>query len=140
MILSTNSDVSDVVFSPLRKRLIIVMAEYFDALGYTEVRARVGGYTAPKVLDGSQEYHRPDITAAWRKKRGMICDVVTGEEMQNWNDKRYGLLASACQLYGYELHYACPNTIELTTGESMAERLARRLQRFGVTPNKIWSL
>lgn len=140
MILATNQDISDIVFSPQRKRLITTMAEYFDALGYIGIRARIGGFSPPEILSGQVEDHRPDITGRWRRRRGMICDIVTAEEMKNWNPNRYSLFASAAELHGYELHYACPSTIEQATGESMVERLTRRLLRHGVRPNKIWSL
>jgi hypothetical protein len=42
-----------------RRRVLWLMAEYFQTLGYSDVKARLPGHTAPTVLSGTLEDHRP---------------------------------------------------------------------------------
>jgi hypothetical protein len=123
-----------------RRLLLRTMAELFKASGYTDIQARVKPFRAPRVFQGSQEDHRPDLTCRQNDKRrtALILDVVTTDVFAHAQafELRIGLFVSVARALKCELHIACPN---VKAGEEYLETLIRkRLASAGVTPNKIW--
>src|SRR5678815_1939115 len=61
-----------------RQRVLWLMAEFFQTLGYSDVKARLPGHTAPTLLNGTLEDHRPDLTCRQRDsgRTPVLLEVV----------------------------------------------------------------
>jgi len=123
-----------------RRRFLWLMVEYFRTLGYSDVKARLPGHSAPNVLNGTLEDHRPDLTCrqADRSKTPMLLEVVLPETVDDpSSENRWSLLASAARLYAAELHFVVPRWTRLG---SIDRRLRRHLREMGLYPNRIWQV
>ncbi len=121
-----------------RRHLLWLMAEFFRTLGYSDVKARLPGHTAPAVLNGTLEDQRPDMTCRQgdRARTPVLLEVVLPSELDDpANDSRWSLLASAARLYSAELHFVVPRW---TSRGGIDRRLRRRLRDMDVQPNRIW--
>jgi hypothetical protein len=123
-----------------RRFLLETMCETFKATAHTEIRARLRGYSAPPVLQGAQENHRPDLLCLQpnKKRTPILLDVVTADSFEDEQAfvLRFGLFISAAAHYGWEIHIACPNCA--LNGETLEKRIRARLKKMGFTPNKVW--
>jgi hypothetical protein len=123
-----------------RRRVLWLMAEYFQTIGYSDVKARLPGHTAPTVLSGTLEDHRPDLTCR-QHDRGhtpVLLEVVLPDTVDEpASENRWSLLASAARLYAAELHFVIPRW---TQRGSIDQRLRRRLGEMGLRPNRIWQV
>lgn len=123
-----------------RRRVLWLMVEYFRTLGYSDVKARLPGHTAPAVLNGTLEDHRPDLTCRQgdRARTPVLLEVVFAAELDDpGSENRWSLLASAARLYSAELHFVVPRW---TTLGCIDRRLRRRLRDLDVHPNRIWQV
>jgi len=123
-----------------RRRVLWLMVEYFRTLGYSDVKARLPGHSAPNVLNGTIEDHRPDLTCRQddRGKTAMLLEVVLPETVDDpASENRWSLLASAARLYAAELHFVVPRW---TRVGSVERRLRNRLQNMGLRPSRIWQV
>ena len=123
-----------------RRRFLWLMVEYFRTLGCSDVKARLPGHTAPSLLNGTLEDHRPDLTCrqADTGKTPVLLEVVLPETVDDpGSENRWSLLASAARLYAAELHFVVPRW---TTRGSIERRLRHRLQAMGLHPNRIWQV
>jgi hypothetical protein len=123
-----------------RRRVLWLMVEFFRTLGYSDVKARLPGHSAPTVLNGTLEDHRPDLTCRQddRGKTAMLLEVVLPETVDDPDtENRWSLLASAARLYAAELHFVVPRW---TRQGSVERRLRHRLRDLGLHPNRIWSV
>ena len=123
-----------------RRRFLWLMVEYFRTLGYSDVKARLPGHSAPNVLSGTLEDHRPDLTCrqADREKTPVLLEVVLPETVDDpASENRWSLLASAARLYAAELHFVVPRW---TRRGSVERRLRLRLREMGLAPNRIWQV
>jgi hypothetical protein len=123
-----------------RRRVLWLMAEYFQTLGYSDVKARLPGHTAPTVLNGTLEDHRPDLTCRQRDsgRTPVLLEVVLPDTVDEpGSENRWSLLASAARLYSAELHFVIPRW---TQRGSIDRRLRRRLGEMGLCPNRIWQV
>jgi hypothetical protein len=121
-----------------RRRVLLLMVEYFRTLGYSDVKARLPGHTAPSVLNGTLEDHRPDLTCRQgdRARTAVLLEVVLPAELEDpASENRWSLLASAARVYSAELHFVVPRW---TSRGSIDRPLRRRLQDMHVHPNRIW--
>ncbi|HUM13305.1 MAG TPA: hypothetical protein VLT82_20320 [Myxococcaceae bacterium] len=121
-----------------RRRVLWLMVEYFRTLGYSDVKARLPGHTAPAVLSGTLEDHRPDLTCRQgdRARTPVLLEVVLHGELEDpGSENRWSLLASAARLYSAELHFVVPRW---TSGGSIALSLRRRLRDIDVHRSHIW--
>lgn len=128
-----------VVADESRRQLLWLMAEYFRTIGCTEIRARLPGFTAPQVLSGTLEDHRPDLTCrqANQARTALILEVVPPHEVEAAIlEHRWTLLSSAAKLYSAELHFAVPRWSELGAPDQL---LRKRLQRMEITTQRIWT-
>jgi hypothetical protein len=81
-----------------RRRVLWLMVEFFRTLGYSDVKARLPGHSAPTVLNGTLEDHRPDLTCRQddRGKTAMLLEVVLPEAVDDPDtENRWSLLASS---------------------------------------------
>jgi len=123
-----------------RRRVLWLMVEYFRTLGYSDVKARLPGHTAPAVLNGTLEDHRPDLTCrqADRGRTPVLLEVVLPTELVDpGSENRWSLLASAARLYAAELHFVVPRW---TSRGGIDRPLRRRLRDMDVRPNQIWQV
>jgi hypothetical protein len=123
-----------------RRRVLWLMAEYFRTLGYSDVKARLPGHTAPAVLSGTLEDHRPDLTCrqADSARTPVLLEVVLPETLEaRGAENRWSLLASAARLYAAELHFVVPRW---SARGSIDPRLRRRLRDMDVQPRRIWQV
>ncbi len=123
-----------------RRRVLWLMVEYFRTLGYSDVKARLPGHTAPAVLNGTLEDHRPDLTCRQgdTARTPVLLEVVLPEEVEAAaSENRWSLLASAARLYSAELHFVVPRW---TARGSIDLRLRRRLRDMDVQPSRIWQV
>jgi hypothetical protein len=123
-----------------RRRVLWLMAEYFQTIGYSDVKARLPGHTAPTVLSGTLEDHRPDLTCRQhdRGRTPVLLEVVLPDTVDEpASENRWSLLASAARLYAAELHFVIPRW---TQRGSIDQRLRRRLGEMGLRPNRIWQV
>lgn len=121
-----------------RRRLLWLMAEFFKTLGYSDLKARLPGYTAPVVLSGTLEDHRPDLTCRQSNtaRTPTLLEVVPVDELEDPRmEHRWTLLSSAAKLYGAELHFAVPKWSTLGAGDQL---LKRRLERLEISHQRIW--
>lgn len=133
---------SDVVTDPARTRIIRTMVELFVTQGYSDLKSRLFGKSAPQVLRGSVSDHRPDIVGVWRPtSRTMLCDVVMPDVCSDPKrfDERLGLLGDTARLYGAEVHFACPAARLTRDRGTLSEWLKRRLAQHGIVA-KVWEL
>ena len=122
-----------------RRRLLWLMAEYFRTVGYSDIKARLPGYTPPQVLSGTLENHRPDFTCrqADSGKTPIILEIVTKNTVRDPRaENRWSLLSSAAKLYNAELHFVVPRW-DPSDG-AIDPVLKRRLQRMELTANRVW--
>lgn len=129
-----------VVHDDERIRLLWLMAEYFRAIGYTDIKARLPGYVPPPVLAGTLEDHRPDFTCRQSdvSRTPIILEVVTPANVTNPDsESRWSLLGSAARLYEAELHFVIPRWCEAGIIDPI---LKRRLQRMELVSNRIWTV
>jgi hypothetical protein len=122
-----------------RRRLLWLMAEFFRTVGYTEIKARLPGYTAPQVLSGTLEDHRPDLTCRQsnQARTALILEVVPAHELDIAQlEHRWTLLASAAKLYTAELHFATPRWGPAGACDQL---LRKRLSRMEITAQKVWT-
>ncbi|HEY1905168.1 MAG TPA: hypothetical protein VGG91_03955 [Myxococcaceae bacterium] len=123
-----------------RRRVLWLMAEYFRTLGYSDVKARLPGHTAPSVLSGTLEDHRPDLTCRQGDSHHtpVLLEVVLPETLEaDGFENRWSLLASAARLYAAELHFVVPRW---TSRGSIERGLRRRLRDMDVQPKRIWQV
>jgi hypothetical protein len=123
-----------------RRRLLWLMAEYFRTVGYTDIKARLPGFTPPPVLSGTLEDHRPDFTCRQSDtgKTPIILDVVTPSQVDDpRSENRWSLLSSAARLYNAELHFVVP---KWTPHGPVDAALKRRLARMELNPNRVWTV
>ena len=123
-----------------RRRVLWLMAEYFRTLGCSDVKARLPGHTAPAVLNGTLEDHRPDLTCRQpdSSRTPVLLEVVLPETLEDpASENRWSLLASAARLYSAELHFVVPRW---TARGSIDRRLRRRLRDMDVHPGRIWQV
>ncbi|HEY1416807.1 MAG TPA: hypothetical protein VGF41_02845 [Myxococcaceae bacterium] len=123
-----------------RRRVLWLMAEYFRTLGYSDVKARLPGHTAPSVLSGTLEDHRPDLTCrqADSHHTPVLLEVVLPETLETHGlENRWSLLASAARLYAAELHFVVPRW---TSRGNIERGLRRRLRDMDVQPKRIWQV
>jgi hypothetical protein len=123
-----------------RRRVLWLMAEYFQTIGYSDVKARLPGHTAPTVLSGTLEDHRPDLTCRQHDsgRTPVLLEVVLPDTVDEpASENRWSLLASAARLYAAELHFVIPRW---TQRGSIDQRLRRRLGEMGLRPNRIWQV
>lgn len=123
-----------------RRRILWLMVEYFQTLGYSDVKARLPGHSVPTVLNGTLEDHRPDLTCRQgdRGKTALLLEVVLPETVDDpASENRWSLLASAARLYAAELHFVVPRW---TRRGSVERRLRHRLRDMGLRPNRIWQV
>jgi hypothetical protein len=123
-----------------RRRFLWLMVEFFQTLGYSDVKARLPGLSTPNVLNGTIEDHRPDLTCRQgdRGKTPLLLEVVVPEAVDDpASENRWSLLASAARLYSAELHFVVPRWTRLG---SVERRLRRRLGHMGLCPNRIWQV
>ena len=123
-----------------RRRVLWLMAEYFRTIGYSDVKARLPGHTAPTVLNGTLEDHRPDLTCRQHDsgRTPVLLEVVLPDTVDEPDsENRWSLLASAARLYAAELHFVIPRW---TQRGSIDRRLRRRLGEMGLRPNRIWQV
>jgi hypothetical protein len=123
-----------------RQRVLWLMVEYFRTLGCSDVKARLPGHTAPTVLNGTLEDHRPDLTCRQTDsgKTPVLLEVVLPDAVDDpGSENRWSLLGSAARLYSAELHFVIPRW---TTRGSIERRLRRRLRDMGLHPNRIWQV
>jgi hypothetical protein len=123
-----------------RRSLLMLMAEYFSWLGYTDIRARLPGHPAPSMLSGTLEDHRPDLTCRQSDSRQtpLILETVCTSELSDPRlEHRWTLLFSAARLYGAELHFCVPSWSEAGPGDQL---LRQRLERLDVRPHRLWSV
>jgi hypothetical protein len=116
------------------------MAEYFKTLGCTEIRARLPGFTAPDLLVGTLEDHRPDCTCRQpdSAQTPLILDVVTPELAADSSvQHRWSLFSSAARLYKAELHFVVPRWAPAGAVNNV---LRRRLATLEIVPNYIWAV
>lgn len=121
-----------------RRRLLWLMAEYFRTVGFTDIKARLPGFTSPPVLSGTLEDHRPDFTCRQSdaNRTPIILDVVTHNTVEDPKaDNRWSLLSSAARLYNAELHFVVP---KWSDKGSVDAALRRRLQRLDLPFNRVW--
>lgn len=123
-----------------RKQLTWLMAEYFETIGCTEIKARLDGYEAPGVLMGTLEDHQPDLTCRQNDSRrtSVIAEVVTPRTF--WTpgiENRWSLLASAARLYGAELHFVLK---AWRRKGSLEGPLKRRLAELELPSGRIWTV
>ena len=123
-----------------RRRFLWLMVEYFRTLGYSDVKARLPGHSAPNVLNGTIEDHRPDLTCRQgdRARTPVLLEVVLPDTVDDpGSENRWSLLASAARLYAAELHFVVPRWTRLGNIE---RRLRGRLRDMGLRPNRIWQV
>ena len=123
-----------------RQRVLWLMVEFFQTLGYSDVKARLPGHTAPTVLNGTLEDHRPDLTCRQHDsgRTPVLLEVVLPESVDDpGSENRWSLLASAARLYAAELHFVVPRW---TKRGSIDRRLRRRLGQMGLSPSQIWQV
>ena len=123
-----------------RRRVLWLMVEYFRTLGCSDMKARLPGHTAPAMLNGTLEDHRPDLTCRQtnRGKTPVLLEVVLPETVDDpGSENRWSLLASAARLYSAELHFVVPRW---TSRGSIERRLRRRLGEMGLHPIRIWQV
>lgn len=121
-----------------RRQLLWLMAEYFQTLGFTELKARLPGYVPPVVLSGTLEDHRPDLTCRQSNtsRTPTLLEVVPTNQIEDPSQEhRWTLLASAAKLYGAELHFVVPRWGIFGAGD---QQLKRRLERLEINHNRIW--
>lgn len=129
-----------VVESEDRRRLLWLMAEFFRTVGCTDIKARLPGFSAPPVLSGTIEDHRPDFTCRQTNaaKTPIILEVVTLDLVDlPANENRWSLLASAAKLYVAELHFV---VARWTPAGPIDPMLRRRLARMDLVPNRVWNV
>lgn len=122
------------------RRLLWLMAEFFRTLGYTDIKARLPGFSSPPVLSGTLEDHRPDFTCRQTDagRTPLIVEIVTPERVADPGmDNRWSLLGSAAKLYNAELHFVVPKWSPLGTVD---DTLKRRLARMELVPNRVWTV
>jgi len=123
-----------------RRRVLWLMVEYFRTLGYSDLKARLPGHTAPALLNGTLEDHRPDLTCRQddSARTPVLLEVVLPEAVEApETENRWSLLASAARLYAAELHFVVPRW---THAGSIERSLRRRLRDLEVRPNRIWQV
>ena len=123
-----------------RRRLLWLMVEYFRTVGCSDVKARLPGHTAPVVLNGTLEDHRPDLTCRQSdsSRTPVLLEVVLPEMLDDpTSENRWSLLASAARLYSGELQFVVPRW---TARGSIDRRLRRRLREMDVHPGRIWQV
>ncbi len=128
-------DTAETAQGETRLSMILTMAQYFEHLGYTDIRARAVGYKPPIVIAGMVEDHRPDITCRQRNywQSQIILDVAAPEVIDA-SEFRYQLFVSAAQRWQAELHLAA------TAADRCTNRVRGRLALMGLVVNKIWEL
>ena len=122
------------------RRLLWLMAEYFNTMGCTELKARLPGFQPPPVLSGTIEDFRPDFTCRQSNsgQTPLIAEVVTADDFENPRaDNRWSLLFSAARLYQAELHFIVPKWHPKGPLETA---LRRRLGRMDLIPTRIWNV
>ena len=137
---STRRATTPIVESSERRALLMLMAEYFAWLGYTDSKARLPGFPSPSMLSGTLEDHRPDLTCRQSDSRQtpLILEVVPLAELTDARlEHRWTLLFSAARLYGAELHFCVPRWS--SAGASDA-RLRQRLERLEIRPHRVWTV
>lgn len=123
-----------------RRRLVWLMAEYFRTVGFSDIKARIPGFTPPEVLSGTLEDHRPDLTCRQSDSghTPIVLEGVTPEGMARPGvESRWSLLASAARLYRAELHFVVP---KWSASGGLEGPLRRRLAGMAVIPNRIWAV
>jgi hypothetical protein len=121
-----------------RRRLLWLMAEFFKTLGFTDLKARLPGYSPPVVLSGTLEDHRPDLTCRQcnTARTPTLLEVVPTTQIEDpTTEHRWTLLSSAAKLYGAELHFVVPKWSTVGPGDQM---LKRRLERLEINHQRIW--
>lgn len=137
---STRRATTPIVESRERRALLMLMAEYFAWLGYTDIKARLPGYPAPSMLSGTLEDHRPDLTCRQSDSRQtpLILEVVPLSELADPRlEHRWTLLFSAARLYGAELHFCVPRWSQAGASDL---RLRQSLERLDIRSNRIWTV
>jgi hypothetical protein len=123
-----------------RRRMLWLMVEFCKTLGYTDLKARLPGYTPPVVLSGTLEDHRPDLTCRQSNtaRTPTLLEMVPTHEIEDPQvEHRWTLLSSAAKLYGAELHFVVPKWSPLGPGD---QRLRRRLERLEISHQRIWGV
>ncbi len=121
-----------------RRQLLWLMAEFFKTLGFTDLKARLPGYSPPVVLAGTLEDHRPDLTCRQSNtaRTPTLLEVVPMTQIEDpATEHRWTLLSSAAKLYGAELHFVVPKWSAIGPGDQL---LKRRLERLEINHQRIW--
>ena len=129
-----------VVESEDRRQLIWLMAEFFRTVGYTDVKARLPGFSPPPVLSGTLEDHRPDVTCRQTNsaRTPLIAEVVTPDSLRDPGiEHRWSLLGSAAKLYNAELHFVVRKWSPVGSPEA---RLKLRLAQMELTAHRVWAV
>lgn len=123
-----------------RCQLILLMAEYFQVLGYTNIKARISDYVHPPVLSGTAEDHRPDLMCIQLDKRHtpIFLEAITKKGMsESAAHNRWALFSSAAQLYKGEFHLVVQKFDLVSSLESIVRG---KLQAFGISFKHIWNV
>lgn len=122
------------------RRLVWLMAEFFQTVGFTELKARLPGFSTPELLAGTIENHRPDLTC-FQNDAGqtrLIAEIVTPRSF--WRpeiENRWSLLGSAARLYGAELHFVVR---AWRRGGPLEGPLKLRLAQIDLSAQHIWTV
>lgn len=135
MAVKKGSDVEAVVTDPAHVQALMLAVAYAEAIGATNIKARLDGYTPPNIIPGVFEPHRPDLafTQPNLLKTGMIVDIVLNPRELNRN--RAILLNSAARHFSSDLGFFISK--DVVDGEP---NLRYRLASMGITPQKVWAI
>ncbi len=111
------------------------MVELLDSTDHRPIHSRLrNALKSPALVEGLKSNHRPDIFCARKRKRSVLVETVTKEDMKDLEklkDRLY-LFYTASEMNEWDFHIACYKTL--------ATPLKQFCNKYCIRYSKIWDI
>ena len=112
--------------------LVIMMVNYFEKQGYTNIRADIENYPAPPIITGQDQNHRPDLLCDKTSYTQIILEAETDDTIDDEHTaSQWALFANWANRHNNEFHLVVP--------KGYRDAAERRLGELNISAHKIWT-
>jgi len=112
--------------------LVLMMVNYFEKQGYTNIQADIENYTTPPIIKGQDRNHRPDILCDKTPYTQIILEAETEDTIDDEHTaSQWSLFAKWANEHSNEFHLVVP--------KGCREDAKKRLNELSISAHSIWT-